>query len=78
MLKNRIIPAIALTALIGVAACERREETRIETTPATTESPAVAPAPTTTDPAHTGPMTTDPAHTGTPGMYGDTLRRDTL
>jgi hypothetical protein len=65
MLKNRLIPAFVLAGLVGVAACERQEETRIETTPAT-EAPVAEPAPMTQDPAMMDPM------------YDDTLHVDTL
>lgn len=69
MLK-KIIPVVALTALIGATACERREETEIET-PATetvTPAPTVEPAP---------PVTTDtmPLHDDT---LMDTIPTDTL
>jgi hypothetical protein len=76
-MKNRIFSAIALTALVGATACERREETRIET-PATTEAPATAPAPTMT-PAPMGDDTLG-VHGGMDhqGMMHDTLPADTL
>jgi hypothetical protein len=64
MLKNRIVPAFVLAGLVGVAACERQEETRIETVPPTTEAPATTPAPTTTDPM---------MHGDTMMMHGDTM-----
>jgi len=73
MIKNRIIPAFVLAGLVGVAACERQEETRIETTPTTTETPA----PATTDPMMTDPMMRDTLHQdtlhGVHTMPGDTL-----
>lgn len=74
-MNKRIFSAIALTALVGATACERREETRIET-PATTEAPATAPAPTMTP----APMGTDTLHGGMDhGTMGhDTLPADTL
>jgi hypothetical protein len=88
MLKNRIIPAFVLAGLVGVAACERQEETRIETVPPTTETPATTPAPTVepmpgtmhddtlhyTDPAMQ-PGATQPGAVGTPGT---TTPQDTL
>jgi hypothetical protein len=80
MMTNRILSALALSALVGVAACEREQETRIDV-PAT-EAPATAPAPGTMDPAYTDPTLTDPAYTDPtmtdPMMHGDTLPQDTL
>jgi hypothetical protein len=88
MLKNRIVPAFVLAGLLGVAACERQEETRIETVPPTTETPATTPAPTAdpmpgtmhgdtmyhTDPAMQPGATTQPGAAGTLG----TTPQDTL
>jgi hypothetical protein len=76
---NRIIPAVALVALVGATACERREETRIETpateAPAVTPAPTVEPVPMTTDtPYGTDPAMTDPAmQPGAPAVPCDTL-----
>jgi hypothetical protein len=70
MMKTRILSALALTALVGVAACERQEETQIQT-PAT-EAPATAPAPATM------PATDMHADTLHGGMHMDTLPADTL
>jgi hypothetical protein len=89
MLKNRIIPAFVLAGLVGVAACERQEETRIETVPPTTETPATTPG-TTVEPMP-GTMHDDTLHytdpnlqpgtpgaAGTPGAPGMTTPQDTL
>jgi hypothetical protein len=73
MIKNRLIPAFVLAGLVGVAACERTEETQIETTPAT-EAPVAEPAPMTTDPVMTDPMYDDTLHMDTvPVLPEDTL-----
>lgn len=59
MLKNRIVSAFVLAGLVGVAACERQEETRIETVPPTTEVPATTPAPAIEPAPSTDPMMMD-------------------
>lgn len=69
MRMNRLLGAAALAALIGVTACERRDETDVEIRdPATTP----APAPVTTPPASTAPGTAPGA------MPGDTVMGDTM
>ncbi len=83
MVKNRIIPAFALAGLIGIAACEPRDDVRVDQTqevppPAQTveplppaQDPMMEPMPEDTllYPEDTLPQ--DPATPGTPGdPYG--------
>jgi hypothetical protein len=69
---NRIVPVLALTGLVAATACERREETVIET-PAT-EAPVTAPAP-TVEPA---PVTPDTPLVDPTWEDEETLPQDTL
>jgi hypothetical protein len=63
MRMNRVLGAAALAAMIGVTACERRDQTEVEIRdPATTPAPITTPPPATTAPG-TAPGT----------MPGDTL-----
>ncbi|MBA4156041.1 MAG: hypothetical protein H0X65_01015 [Gemmatimonadetes bacterium] len=72
MLKNRIIPIFAVAALVGAAACERQDETRVETPATETITPSPAVDPITTPGATMDPM--DPMiHDDTLMMQGDTL-----
>jgi hypothetical protein len=68
MRSNRVLGAVALAAMIGVTACERRDETQVEI-----RDPATTPAPITTPPATTAPGTAPGTMPGDTMMMNDTL-----
>lgn len=84
-MSKRLLPSLVLAAVVGIAACETRDRTEVETT---TPPPTTAPPPTTTAPVTTPmpPATTDTlmgrdtmhmGHDTTMMMGRDTLRGTT-